>query len=129
MAEHNELGKRGEDFAAEQLVKEGYAILERNWRSGKCELDIIAEKDDVVVAVEVKTRRNNIFADPTESIGAKKIQMLMKGISAYIEEKNIDKEIRIDVFSVVAQDVKTNSLTFEHIEDAITLGNIPLGGY
>lgn len=129
MAEHNELGKRGEDFAAEQLVKDGYTILERNWRSGKCELDIIADKDGVLVVVEVKTRRNNIFADPTESIGVKKIQMLLKGISAYIEEKCIDKDIRIDVFSVVIKDAKTNTFTYEHFKDAINLANMPMTNY
>lgn len=129
MAEHNELGKRGEDFAADQLVKEGYVILERNWRSGKCELDIIAEKDDVIVVVEVKTRRNNLFADPTESIGIRKVKMLIKGLNAYIEENNIKKDIRIDVFTLVLKDVNTNAFTYEHIEDAINFANIPMDGY
>lgn len=126
MAQHNELGKKGEDFAAEQLQKDGYKILERNWRSGKCELDIVAEKDDTIVVVEVKTRRNNLFADPTQSIGIRKIKMLLKGVSAYIEENNIQKDFRIDVFTIVIKDTQTNSLQFEHIEDAINFANIPL---
>ena len=61
MAAHNELGKWGEDLAAEYLEKKGYTIVERDWKSGRRDIDIIALDDDVVVFVEVKTRRNSLL--------------------------------------------------------------------
>ena len=68
MAAHNELGQWGENLAAEYLRSKGYVIINRDWHSGHRDLDIIAEDDDVVVFVEVKTRRNNIFGAPEEAI-------------------------------------------------------------
>ena len=64
MAEHNELGTWGETLAAEYLEKKGYQILERDWKSGHRDLDIIAMDGDTMVIVEVKTRRNRLFTDP-----------------------------------------------------------------
>lgn len=63
MASHNELGKWGEDVAADYLLRQGYTILERDWKSGHRDLDIIALDGDTVVFVEVKTRRNRLFTD------------------------------------------------------------------
>ncbi len=56
MAEHNELGKKGENLAVEFLQKEGYKILDRNWTFQKAEIDIIAQKDEILAVIEVKTR-------------------------------------------------------------------------
>jgi putative endonuclease len=64
MAEHNELGEKGEELARNFLRKKGYKIIERNWRFGKDEIDIIAIDNDYLVIVEVKTRRSNYFAEP-----------------------------------------------------------------
>ena len=61
MAEHNDLGKEGEDEAVRYLTEKGYCILHRNWRRGRNELDIIATKDGQLVFVEVKTRRNETY--------------------------------------------------------------------
>ena len=63
MAAHNELGQWGENLATEYLRSKGYVIIDRDWRSGHRDLDIIAEDGDVVVFVEVKTRRNNLFTE------------------------------------------------------------------
>ena len=56
MAEHNETGNFGENLAANYLVKNGYRIRERNFVFEKAEVDIIAQKDNMLVVVEVKTR-------------------------------------------------------------------------
>jgi len=64
MASHNELGEKGEEIAAGHLLKNGYAILERNWRFGKEEIDIIASQDDELIIVEVKTRNSVFLANP-----------------------------------------------------------------
>ena len=68
MAQHNQLGKTGEERAAEYLISKGYIIRDINWRSGKMELDIVAYRDKTLVVVEVKTRKNNEFLRPEEAV-------------------------------------------------------------
>ena len=103
MAAHNELGKWGEDLAADYLQRKGYTIIERDWKSGKRDLDIIAldEDENVVVFVEVKTRRNRLFGDPEESVDYHKLQNLQQAISHYVKFKHIHQEIRFDIISIV----------------------------
>ena len=68
MAEHNELGKLGEELAVDFLQKNGYEILETNWVFQKAEIDIIAQKDNILVAVEVKTRSSIDFGLPQDFV-------------------------------------------------------------
>lgn len=79
MAEHNELGKWGEDEAARFLQRKGFTILERDWRVGKRDLDIIALKEDgkLLVFVEVKTRRNDVYLQPEEAVNTTKCVILL----------------------------------------------------
>ena len=72
MAAHNELGKWGEDLATDFLEKKGYEIIERDWKSGHIDLDIIAQEGTTLVVVEVKTRRNRLYGDPEEAVDYKK---------------------------------------------------------
>ena len=74
MAQHNDFGKWGEDLAVHYLSEKGYAILERDWRYGHKDIDIIAISDDTLVFVEVKTRRNDTFMRPEQSVDWKKIK-------------------------------------------------------
>ena len=74
MAAHNEFGIEGEDKATNYLVKEGYTILDRNWKSGRKELDIVAEKDGTLVVVEVKARKSNKYGNPEEAVTPTKIR-------------------------------------------------------
>ena len=64
MAAHNELGKWGEEKAAQYLIKKGYQILKRDWKTRHRDLDIVALDEDELVIVEVKTRRNQLFTKP-----------------------------------------------------------------
>ena len=118
MAEHNELGKWGEDVAAAYLQQKGYAIVERDWHSGHRDLDIIAlnEKRDTIVFVEVKTRRNRMFTDPVEAVDNQKIRNLQKAANHYIKYRRIDLDVRFDIISVVGQ--LNMEPEVEHIEDA-----------
>ena len=100
MAAHNELGRWGEDLATEYLRSKDYVIIDRDWHSGHRDLDIIAEDDDVVVFVEVKTRRNNIFGDPEEAIDFRKQRSLQLAINHYVKANRIRKEIRFDIIAV-----------------------------
>ena len=74
MAAHNELGIWGEQCAEEYLRRKGYVILERDWKSGHRDLDIIALDGAVLVFVEVKTRRNRMFTDPEAAVDYRKIR-------------------------------------------------------
>ena len=69
MAAHNELGKWGEDLATAYLEQKGYTIVERDWKSGRRDIDIIAIDGNTVVFVEVKTRKNNVFGEPEGPCG------------------------------------------------------------
>lgn len=68
MADHNELGEKGEELARLHLIDNGYKIRETKWRTGSLELDIIAEKDDTLVIVEVKTRSGAFADNPEQNI-------------------------------------------------------------
>ncbi|AUC16258.1 hypothetical protein BTO06_14290 [Tenacibaculum sp. SZ-18] len=114
MAQHNELGKRGEDAAINYLKKKGYQILRRNYRYLKAEVDIIAKKDEVIIGVEVKTRTSNYFGNPQDFINQKKIQLLTSALDHYMQESNIDLEVRFDIISVIGN----YTFEIEHIEDA-----------
>ena len=81
MAEHNDLGKEGEDEAVRYLTEKGYCILHRNWRRGRNELDIIATKDGQLVFVEVKTRRNETYGHAEDAVNDRKIRTLVSLVS------------------------------------------------
>ena len=74
MAEHNDLGNKGEEIAIAYLQDKNYTILEKNWRFKKAEVDIIALKEVVLAVIEVKTRTSNYFGNPEEFVNKKKIQ-------------------------------------------------------
>jgi len=101
VAAHNELGKWGEDLAASFLEGKGYKILERDWKSGRQDLDIIAKEGSTVVIVEVKTRRNRLFANPEEAIDYKKRANLLKAINHYTKSHPGSSSLRFDVISIV----------------------------
>ena len=89
MAEHNELGKKGEEMARKFLVEKGFEILATNWRYSKDEIDIIARKDNCLVIVEVKTRFSNVFGEPEEFVSNKKQSFLIRAANVYVEKNNI----------------------------------------
>ena len=101
MATHNEKGRVGESMACDYLREKGYAILETNWRYGKLEADIIAYTDDIIVFVEVKTRRSRLFGDPEEAVDYQKLQNLQGAMNHYIKYHHIDREVRLDIISIV----------------------------
>ena len=116
MAVHNELGTWGEEVAAQYLTKKGYTIVERDWKSGHRDIDIIALKDDIVVFVEVKTRRNNYFGEPEDAVDFMKLRNLRTAINHYIKYKNIGQEIRFDVISVIGTP-EEGTPEINHFED------------
>jgi putative endonuclease len=84
MAQHNDLGQKGEEIAFHHLLQKGYKILERNWRYDHAEIDIIARIKNILVIVEVKTRSAAIYEEPRETISDRKIRFLVNAAEAYI---------------------------------------------
>lgn len=115
MASHNELGKIGEELAAQHLLVKGYKILVRNYIYEHAEVDIIAQKDNLAVCVEVKTRNSDFFGDPQSFVTPGKIKQIVKVMNAYLEENDIELETRFDIIAVLKN--KTTEL-ISHYEDA-----------
>lgn len=116
MATHNELGIWGEQVATDYLQRKGYVIMERDWKSGHRDIDIIATKTDTVVFVEVKTRRNRVFGDPEEAIDYMKLRNLRAAINHYVNYKHIHQEIQFDAITIVGTP-EGGEPEITHIED------------
>tara|TARA_R110002073_G_scaffold108336_9_gene243680 strand:- start:110107 stop:110466 length:360 start_codon:yes stop_codon:yes gene_type:complete len=115
MAEHYELGKEGEQLAVDYLIKKGYEILERNWRYQKAEVDIIAQKENILAAVEVKTRSSNEFGNPQDFVNPKKIKLLVTAVNEYVNQNDLDVEVRFDIVAITKSET---GLEMKHLEDA-----------
>ena len=118
MAEHNDFGKKAEELAAEFLLKKGYTILYRNYRYLKAEIDIIAEKDNELMIVEVKARTTDIFLEPQEAVSKKKIKLLVSAADHFVQEMNRNQQVRFDIIAVLPNDDGTFEIN--HIKDAFT---------
>ncbi|MET3536939.1 YraN family protein [Chryseobacterium limigenitum] len=116
MANHNDLGKKAEDLAVEFLQKNGYKILIRNFRYQKAEIDIITEKDSLIIIVEVKARSTDAFNLPQEAVNKRKISLIVSAANYYLEEFNKNQEVRFDIISVLPDE--KGKLVIEHIIDA-----------
>ena len=118
MAEHNDLGKWGEDEAALYYEDRGYEILERDWKVGKRDIDLIAltEDKDTLVFVEVKTRQNNDLQEPEEAVDVKKMRNLAIAANAYVKLHGLDMAVRFDIISVIGKCSCVESI--ECFEDA-----------
>ena len=94
------VGKSGEDFCEEYYRKRGYIIRERNYHSRYGEVDLIAEKDNLIVFVEVKTRNENTVEAPSASVTKGKQKKLMLTAMKYMENEPVSVFSRFDVFEV-----------------------------
>ena len=118
MARHNELGKWGEQYAADYLQSIGYDIIERDWRIGHRDIDIIARTGDgtTVVFVEVKTRTSDVVTKPDDAVDIKKIRNIGYEANNYIKTKGIVDEVRFDIISIIGNNKENAQL--EHIIEA-----------
>ena len=115
MAQHNELGKKGEQLAVDYLLKNNYDIVERNYRFDKAEVDIIAKQKDILAIIEVKTRSTTDFGNPQDFVKPKQIQRLVKAVDEYVTVNDLDVEVRFDIIAIVEQE---KSYHIEHLENA-----------
>ncbi len=110
------LGKRGEQAASDHLPGDGYTIVAQNWRAPQGEFDLIARSGDLLVFVEVKTRKAGIEA-AFESISARKRQILERTAYQYLTENQLDSDWRIDVIAVTI--ASNGQVSLEHVQDAL----------
>jgi putative endonuclease len=112
-----ELGQFGENLAERHLTAKGFRIIERNYRTGKLEVDIVAEHSDKLVIIEVKTRHTAEIGEPWRAVTKKKQKQLIKAANNYIHSRNVHAETRFDIVSIVHNSYRTS---IEHIEDAFS---------
>lgn len=116
MNELQKFGLKGEEIAASFLKNKGYKIRHRNWRTHRIELDIIAENEDYIVVVEVKTRKNDKYCHPSNAVNHTKIKHIVNATQAYIFKHNITKDVRFDIISIIP--THDGNFQVEHEEDA-----------
>jgi putative endonuclease len=115
MAEHNEMGQRGEKVAQFFLAEKGYKILHVNWRNRKAEIDIIAMDGNTIVFVEVKTRQSNLYGDPENAVDFKKQKRIIHAANAYVTKYRIENDARFDIISILIEKTAT---VINHYTDA-----------
>ena len=109
-------GSWGEDQATAFLEAKGMVILERNWRYKRAEIDIIGRDGEILVFIEVKTRKDLTFGKPEEMVGQKKKQMIIEAAAAYMRLIQHEWEIRFDIVGVTGEPGKPFDI--EHFKDA-----------
>ncbi len=97
---NKKLGSLGERLAAELLQSKGFRLLETNWRCPYGEIDIIAQTENILVIVEVKTRRGRGAGAPEEGVDARKQAKLCELAQCYVEIAGWDGAVRLDVIGV-----------------------------
>ncbi len=120
MATHNELGNIGEQIASDFLKEKGYRIRAQKYRFQKMEIDIIAENEEFILFVEVKTRSDDRLSKPEDSVHSKKRKNIIETANHYLESHGIEKEARFDIVSIIIQG---NKKSIRHIEDAFNAIN------
>ena len=116
MSAHNDYGEWGELVAQDYLRRQGYVILERNWRSlSGVELDIVARLNDLLVIVEVKTRSNELYGSAAEAVDDRQIRHICRATGSYVKYHRLSLPIRYDIITVVGHDPNPK---VTHIEGA-----------
>ncbi len=115
MSDAKDIGNKGENIAANFLLKKGYEILNRNWHYGKFEIDIIAKDNDTLVFVEVKTRSTGYIVEPELTLTLKQQRFIIKAANAFIDMHSYDIEARFDLISIV---LHPEGYELKHIDGA-----------
>ncbi len=115
MATHNDLGREGERIAREHLEREGYKILARNYVYRKAEVDLIVRKDNVLAAIEVKTRSKCTLGRPQDFVSPEKIRLMVSAVNEFVRIHQLDCEVRLDIIAVSREG---RGFRVEHLRDA-----------
>lgn len=115
MSSNYQLGRQGEAVAAKFLITNGYQILEQNYRYHKAEVDIIALKNNCLLAVEIKTRSSDFFGAPETFLKPQQQQRIVGAIDHYVKQNKLNVDVRFDVISVLK---KGHKFSINHIPNA-----------
>ena len=115
MTEKKEIGDQGEAEAVNFLFANGYEVLKKNYRFGRAEIDIITRKDDELVFIEVKTRKNADYGYPESFVSEQQERRIRLAAEKYVEDTCWQGEIRFDIIAII-WDSKESVL--DHFEDA-----------
>ena len=100
MADKVSIGKKGENLAAEFFEKKGWVVVARNYRFKHAEIDLIVQKDDWTIFVEVKTRSSNSFGEPETFVNYKQGRKIFEAAEEFIFSTDWKGHIRFDIISV-----------------------------
>lgn len=115
MSESYTFGQVAEQKAVNYLKEMNYIVLEQNYRYRKAEIDIIAQKDNFIVCIEVKARSSSYFGMPESFVSRKKIDLLVMAMDAYVQKNNLNLEVRFEIITYL---VENETWTRDHINDA-----------
>ena len=115
MAKHNDTGKTGETLAAKWFEEKGYKIMHQNWRHKNLEVDIIANKNNILHFIEVKAVTTLKFGNPEDRISTKKIKNLIDASEEFLYQQPHWKRIQFDVLSITM--IKDTEVEYYLIED------------
>ena len=116
MAQHLDLGRKGEALAKAHLENTGYEIMDENWTHGRLEVDLIAYKNGTIIFAEVKTRTGRGFGEPEDFVDTRKQKLLADAADEYLYLMNHQGEVRFDIIAVLFD--QKNNHVLKHIEDA-----------
>ncbi|WKN44521.1 YraN family protein [Tunicatimonas pelagia] len=107
-------GQRGEDIALNYLNQQGFTLVKRNFRYRRAEVDLIVQKDKLLVFVEVKTRHDTSFGFPETFVKPEQTELIVAAADHYVQENNWEGMIRFDIVAITL----LPDLEIEHFEDA-----------
>jgi putative endonuclease len=115
MTDKTQIGRAGENLAAEFLVKQGFEIAARNYRHGRGEIDLIVKRNDWLLFIEVKTRTSSSFGEPEGFVHDFQINRIFDAAEHYIFDTDWQGNVRFDVISIKL----SKDPVIDHFEDAI----------
>jgi len=104
MSKNNIIGKQGEEMAARFMEAKGYVVVERNFRSGRAEIDLILQKDNLLVFAEVKLRKRTSYGMPEDAVDDRKAELILNAAENYIYKKDWKGGVRFDIISITGKD-------------------------
>lgn len=111
-------GKLWEDFALEYLLQRGYKVLERNWYSGRKEVDLIMEAEDGVHFVEVRSRGTRAFVPPLQTVDSRKCSRIRKAADTFMKRKGRNADVHFDIFALSVDEITGEPVCMDFIVDA-----------
>jgi putative endonuclease len=121
MSESFDFGREAENYAAQYLLQKGYKIVARNYFYNKAEIDIIAQFENEIIIVEVKSRSSNYVSEPETAVNVKKKKLLILAADDFIQKNNLNSGVRFDILALLKNQ---QNWSVNHIENAFDASEI-----